>query len=433
MKIIEISIVCIYIGLYVVCIPRILFKRDLVSLKLLLVEIVLQNFVCILAGNFLSGIWIQLIILYKEFVMYGCVLISFVLSRKKKIDKSQAPIFMMILLCIPYLFIGNADMYTRFVCLRQIMTPVILILYGFSLKISKDDLHELLKYVVLLGIVQAGIGLLELLVLGDEFWLDINIAQYMENKGFSRWAFENGLPGNFYSYDLYLIIGRVRRLAGLAADPLLTGHYLAFCVVILLYINVFKTKVGKNFALILITISTILTLSKGALLIMVIAYWYKIYRHKKYIAIVSSVVPVAIIFSIISSNSLSTVSRHINGLFSSLSTGLIGGGLGTSGNYASLYGGQSSSSGESYFGAVIGQMGFIGFGMFIFMMFKLLKKLLDKYQNSIGYSIFAYMIALMVEALTAESAINFVGSGVAFIILGIMLNSYNIKSMMIKR
>ena len=52
----------------------------------------------------------------------------------------------------------------------------------------------------------------------------------------------------------------------------------------------------------------------------------------------------------------------------------------------------------------------------------MIKISLRKYSDTYVYSMVAYIIAVILEATMSESAINFVGSGCAFIILGIYSN-----------
>ena len=71
---------------------------------------------------------------------------------------------------------------------------------------------------------------------------------------------------------------------------------------------------------------------------------------------------------------------------------------------------------------VIGQIGYIGLFVFLYVIYRMIKISLRKYSDTYVYSMVAYIIAVILEAAMSESAINFVGSGCAFIILGIYSN-----------
>ena len=57
------------------------------------------------------------------------------------------------------------------------------------------------------------------------------------------------------------------------------------------------------------------------------------------------------------------------------------------------------------------------------MIYKMCKRIVKKDRNKHKYAIVAYVLAVMVESIVSESAINFVGSGCAFIILGLINNN----------
>ena len=166
-----------------------------------------------------------------------------------------------------------------------------------------------------------------------------------------------------------------------------------------------------------------LTFSKGAILIIAIGYICKLWRKNKIFAIITGGVAFCIIAILIQGEIFFTMSRHIGGLTSSLTSEfIIGKGLGSSGNYANLYGGFSKTSGESYIGAIIGQMGAIGFITFTYAIIRILRRVLQINKSPLTYLIFAYIIAVLFEAFISESAINFVGSGVGFIVFGIIVS-----------
>lgn len=428
MKLFEMAVVSFFFVVYIFYLPRLIIKQDLKSIKLLILEIVLQNIVCVMASDLFGSFITQIIILYKEFVMYGAVITFFVLKKKGKIKRFLLPIIIIIVLCIPYFFIGSATLYTKFICFRQILTPFILILYGSTFRLNKEDINQLLLFIVEVGVFQAVFGLVERFILGDNFWLSMNINKYMEAKGFSAWIFNNGLPGNYYSADLYNYIGMIRRLVGIITDPLLTGHFLAFCVIILLFTDVFNDSIKRIIVLMLCTVCAALTLSKGAMLIIAIGYVFKVWRNNKFLSIILGMIALGIIVFLIHSDVLFTMNRHIGGLTSSLSSEfIIGKGLGSSGNFANLYGGASQTTGESYIGAIIGQMGGIGFITFIYAIINLLKRIMSGNKSSRSYLVFAYIIGVLFEAFFSESAINYVGSGVGLIVFGIIASQINVK------
>lgn len=80
-------ILLVFIASYTFLMPRIILKRDIISLKLITLEIVLQNIMCIFASAFFSNTLSQMILLYKGTVLYGTVLLSFFYNNPIKIKK----------------------------------------------------------------------------------------------------------------------------------------------------------------------------------------------------------------------------------------------------------------------------------------------------------------------------------------------------------
>lgn len=414
-------IIFCFLAVYIAYLPRLIKRHDLKTLKIITLEIVLQNFMCILSSAYLSSKVTQTIILYKELVFYGSVLLYFVCFQYK-VHKPLISVLRMLFLFVPYFFIGNASIYVRLISFRQLMTPFILVLYGSTFSVDNNIIKDYLRFIIKLGVFQAIFGFIEEFILKDHFWQILQIQNYMETKGFAQWTFANGLPGNFYSADFYAYIGRtLRRMVGIVADPLLTAHFLAFCIVILLYYNLYDNKTRKIMIIFLST-AVLFTMSKGAFLIIGIALLYKIWIKNKMYAIMLAIAPTALILYMVQNNSLQTLSAHVGGLTSSLLIqNSLGHGLGTAGNLAQIFGGSSNTSGESYIGALIGQMGFIGFGFFIYSFISIGRYLIIKKKTVYIYAIYAYVIGTLIEALISESAINFVGSGVGFLCLGLLI------------
>lgn len=424
MKNLQLCIVSIWLLICIYYIPYSIIYKNLKSLKFVTVALILQNIMSLFACNSLPGYVTSFIILYKEIILWGTVIWTLII--RQKIRKNNFLVICFVFYLVLSMFRGNVDIYTKFVCFRQLMTPVILILYGRCLNISQDEKVDFLKFIINMGVFQAIFGIVEEFILGDKFWLALNISSLFKAKGFSRWVIA-GMPGNYYSADFYSIIGRsVRRLVGITTDPLLTAHFLAFCIVILLFLDVDK-KNKKIFKIVLLSIATFLTLSKGAILIVAISFLYKVWIKNRKVAIFLIVFAITGLVGIIHSNILRTVSIHLAGLTTAAeSISIIGGGIGTSGNLASL-GGKSTTSGESFFGMILGQLGIIGLLLFIWMIKRMTKLLFAEKNKIYVYAIIAYIIAITIEAIVSESAINFVGSGVAFIALGIFSVRKNVN------
>lgn len=416
-EIFQLIIVVISIPMLLYFVPYSLKYRDLKSLKFLTIVLMMQNILSLFSSNVLSGQLAQLMILYKDIILWGVVILYALSSLKIKI--SIVPLLLFGLYIFTELFQGAVDVYTKLVCFRQLVTPVVLVIYGRALRLNYDEIVDYTIFVVKLGFYQAIFGLIERFILGDEFWLAINISALFENKGFSKWVL-SGLPGNYYSYDFYYSIGdSIKRLVGVTTDPLLTVHYLALCLVILIFSSK-NEYANSNIMYIILLVATILTLSKGGLLIIVVAYIYKASMKNKILAYMCGIIAMSVLFIIIQSDLLRTIAIHILGVTSAfVNVSLFGQGLGTSGNLASL-GAGSLTAGESFWGMILGQIGIVGLILFCFMIYVASKFSLKYNKGNICYATVAYVVAVMIEGILSESAINYVGSGCGFILLGLL-------------
>jgi hypothetical protein len=424
MKILETILLIILIIISIVQLPNIILNRNLSNLKYLTLILVFQNIVCVLANDTFGKTVGQLCIIYKEFILYGSICTYLVITKKVTLNKKYAPFLLELILLFLFFLIGSASIFTRLICLRQIMTPIILVLYGSCIKLNRKELESFIKFIVNIGLFQSIFGLIERFLLGDNFWLILHIEKFMDSKGFGEWTSDIGLPGNYYSFDLYSLVGSsFRRLVGISTDPLLTAHFLSFCVVLLLFNKVYKSKIKQNIILIIMIGTIFFTLSKGGILIIALACLCKIWKHNKVHGIVMVLIMGICLALIISTNFLDTVAIHASGLTTTFSMhSIFGNGLGSWGNYAKLYEG-TGGSGESYMGLIIGQTGLIGFVVFLYAFIRNTKIILKEGKSTLSYAILVYVISVLIEAFLSESAINYIGSGISFIIFGIMMNS----------
>lgn len=418
----EVAVAYIYIFFIILLLPYIITKHNHRSLKIITVITLAQNFICILASNVCGEQTVHCLILYKELVFYGTFFYAIIEKRKLNLKRYFLPLYLFILLMFVYMAVGSTSLYARLICFRQLMTPFILVLYGTTIVTSIKDINKYIKFAMNLGVVIAIFGIFERFILGDSFWIKIDIQNYYDIRGFSTWVLGD-LPGNYYSFDFYTLIGTsIRRLVGFLCDPLLTAHYLAFCFSFLLFIRIYDKKYIQNIVIILFGFTILATLCKGAILIVGILIGAKIYKINRKLGTILVLALFAFAIGIIRHNIFDTVARHVNGLISSLSHKFIlGSGIGNAGNYAKLYGGESATSGESYIGMLIGQMGILAAIIFIYAFYKSGRYILKYNQNNYIYNTVIYIVAVLIEALVSESAISYVGSGVAFIFFGVCI------------
>ncbi|WKB35503.1 hypothetical protein QS257_18595 [Terrilactibacillus sp. S3-3] len=114
-----------------------------------------------------------------------------------------------------------------------------------------------------------------------------------------------------------------------------------------------------------------MTFSKGALIsvaIGILVYLLKKNRFSKLLGVLMSYIVVFLLVIILANyQKFSSLPAHLNGFISNLITVIkspLGLGLGRSGNFASLYNANANaantSAGESFIGAMLGQIGLVG-------------------------------------------------------------------------
>ena len=84
MKILQLLILAVWLIVCIGYLPYCIVKRNYNSLKFLTLAIIMQNMMSLFASNVLPGILSQVIILYKEIILWGAVLYSFICSCKIK-------------------------------------------------------------------------------------------------------------------------------------------------------------------------------------------------------------------------------------------------------------------------------------------------------------------------------------------------------------
>ncbi|MCI1880615.1 MAG: polymerase [Sporolactobacillus sp.] len=404
---------------------------------LLLIMIIFQNFFAIILSGLGKPLYVTLLISLKELYVYGCVFFFCLLKKKNKSKRLNiinwlAFIYLSVI-ALYFIFPNNLPLFVKSISGRQLIMPVILFLFGYFTISSPINL---LASYTRISLVIVAFGFIESWILGDEFWIDLGIKHYMENKGMSLWAYgTQGLPGNFYTFDFVYFTGvALRRMVSFIADPTLLGQFL---VVPLLY-SVFgeiKNHREKIFYAVFLSVGLFMTLSKGAILSVLIGFLFILFlkkdRSSQLFALFLSYIFIFFMLIILSNYQLfSSLPAHFNGFLSNLAvveSYPLGLGLGRSGNFANLYNtGDSSEAGESFIGAMLGQTGIAGTFLFLLLIILVIWSLVKKYtkDNDNNFLIIAgALTGTVLISLISESAISFISSGMIFVLAGVYLSS----------
>jgi len=119
------------------------------------------------------------------------------------------------------------------------------------------------------------VGIMDLIIFEEIFWKEIlDYGAYISGaKGFED-TIVDGLPGNFY-YSPYLL--KIRRMVSTLGDPLAYGY---FCFISFFLVSQSETVKSKKFILLLLSAAIILTLTRAALIAIIIGISIKYFAKK---------------------------------------------------------------------------------------------------------------------------------------------------------
>jgi hypothetical protein len=317
---------------------------------------------------------------------------------------------------------------------RQLLIIPLLTLYGACFT-ERTELRYVWTIMLAMLIAVCLSGYLERFVLFDsqeQFWRAAGIGPYMHMKGFGAWAFGPwGLPGNFYSTDLLSVLGvPVRRMASvLISEPTLLGQLL---VLPFLYSWFARRWIWAAF----FGIAILCAVSKGGLLGCVLGLGCWSYQRRGS-AVKKVLIPVAMaglglgLVVLVRSGMVGSMALHFRGLATNVLSMIqhpLGKGIGGAGNFAVLAaesGGSGNAvqslatSGESYVGTVIGQLGFVGLAAYVGLGWWLWRLRVDP-GKPIEEAVKFGALATLVMGVASESAISYVGSGYIFALVGFL-------------
>ncbi len=384
-----------------------------------------QNFFAILFSPF-NPTLATLVLAGKEMYVLMALLLG-IFFMFVRLTTSFPPPYILVVMATSFylLFVTVLSPHFNLLSLRQLFIIPFFFLYGWVF-LGKTSLEHVRRYLLPLLLVVCLSGYLERFLLYDTsetLWTTLNIRSYLMLKGFESWAYgPGGTPGNFYSYDFLFLIGApVRRMVSLLlAEPTLFGQ--------LLVLPILYSIFTKRYWLLAVTgLALLLSLSKGGTLGVGVGYMLFYLQTKrnildhvilKSLLIAGGLGVAGVIIALGVTGAVNSILIHLQGLVTNvfnLLTHPLGYGVGGSGNFAVLSGtARLEGSGESYLGTVIGQLGFVGLGLYTGLAWSVWRlHLSDAFSQSIKYSILATLIA----GVASESAVSYVGTGYLFALL----------------
>lgn len=418
--------------------------KNYFTLTLFTLIILFQNIVLIISTNFINKSEFTLLLLVKEIYLLSVLFIFPNIYLKgiklKKTDKLAILILGYILL---EFIISPFEIMAKLANARELASVILLYLFGRAINLSTSYIKRYIKFLINIGLFISIVGFVEVTI-GVELWRYMGIEKFMQYKGMG--AFLNGqylLPNNFYTYDLYNIIGRtIRRLVSIIAEPTTTGQVLVLPLVCLIVTSKKEIKF-KYLKIIIMLIAIIMVLGKGAYLILLISLVYyikKYYKNKLFGNIVFlSIILTSLVLVIMSLNEQSSIGMHAKGLINniiSLPQNILGNGIGSTGNFAMIYNTNVAElgAGESFVGVIIGQFGLVGivlYSLFAVFLCKDLEEAINQNKELRKESIVAKgaFIGVVCAMFLSQSAAGFIAISLYMILIGILITNSEKLSM----
>jgi len=234
--------------------------------------------------------------------------------------------------------------------IRQILSPIILLVIFTAFTLSNDQLNRVSR--------QYSYGIISLFIFGllessTNVLVFFDLSEYFRLKGIPVNSF--GFSYMFYEPAL----GYSRRMVSAIFDPISLGHIFATTFAFYYY-NDFLEKKFNRLMIFISLAGVILTMSKGAMLQVYIVLFVFNTRLHISVRFVFILIPLAFIDYFLQ---FKGIQIHLSGIMNAIdSASFFGYGIGSSGNYAKMFGDDlilytKLGISDTYLGALLGQIG----------------------------------------------------------------------------
>lgn len=349
------------------------------------------------------------------------------------------------LILLWFIFVGihalmfGAPWIARVAGARGVLLLPALYLLGYWLSLSWRDISRFFRTLVVIAVCMAAFGYIEAYALPESFWLNIGHEEFYQQK-IGR-PIQNTLYGNMR----YWFNGQpIRRVASITGDPLISSYPMALVIVMTFAYFIYRGRLRLLHPLLLavVGIATLLTLSRGAALTVLLAAGLMLIGRRSSSALTGATTMILlamVIMTVAFGDAILTITTgagHVDQLVDGLRRGIerpLGYGLGTASSLAtgvarsSDVGGIVLGGGDSYMGSLATQMGLPAVVMFYGLMLLMIGELA---QHSVSFAkagrpnawlfgaVAAMLAGLLVTSAVNESGFGFVASGATYILAG---------------
>ena len=406
-----------------------MIKSDYKFLVFFVCFIFIQNLTLIAFADKFTPLTNSLFALSKEAILYLIIVKKVFFSQKKKKYPLLIALLLVFVALLGVSFItSSSSAYAKLLSIRQLLLPFVCFFFGFFSNLDRKEKCKLANLIVALGLIVSIIGLAEILYFKDNMWNTSLIEAYQFNKG-TEFVLYNGVPLNFYTWDFVELFGKVtRRLVSVFADPLITGHFLFLCFVLVEH----SSMKCKNIYRIIFLVSSLLTFSKGVYICFAAYIGFAIIKRSSYktlsrflkgtLIAIALLIPVAwIVLNRVIPNSSTVI--HINGFINGIiKSSVLGQGIGKAGVVLSAKTDTERLTGESFVGVLSSQLGLAGLALYLFFFIFVTMNLLRRYKfkdNRFALSCAVLLTAVFLESFFSESSIGIIATGLYFTFAGL--------------
>ena len=391
-----------------------------------------QNIFLVVFSPSLTSWDTNLIILYKELIVYLSVAIFFFKHQFKYEGKIQKVILFLIALIFLFNLIRpGAPFGLKMVSIRQLLLPYMCIYFGYSIVSSKTKIVKYLRFYIISLCIIGLIGLLMYQFEPYVLWDSLNYPRYFFNKNGAK--YETGYV-NFYSWDFG---PQLKRFVSIIADPIAAAHMIGISLVYL-FIAEKKKQTWKKVLMITCAISCV---SKSLILLFLtigIVVFYVQIKKRIYKIVFFSIafISIFIFFTLatlyvegLESNTAS--GNHLKSvIFAVYNNSLLGDGLGSAGYLAGVMTENSAEmeANESFMAVLITQLGVLGASIFylyfILKIFQMAKLYLQTKSRIVLFGLIL-LTDVILESIVSGSSIAMLGTGLYFILSGLIFSNYS--------
>lgn len=358
-----------------------------------------------------AGVGSQMVFSIKDLPIYGGALIfsRYWLGRRGSVQGAAQVIALTTLFFLNFIIL-NSDYKSPLNNIRQLIGPLALLLIFSSLRLGKESAQDVQRHLVYALLLTFGFGIFEQVV---ELWTRIDLTEFFYMKGIP--VDDAGVSFMFYEP----LLGGRERMTSFFIDPISLGHFFASAALLLIY---GRTR-GSKFELIGLLFSVVglvLTFSKGAMLQLFIG---AIILSPRIPVVVKAVLTILVVVFVVSLPDKDGILIHVEGFLNSIgSMTPFGYGIGSVGNYASMFGANATLFNrllirDTFVGALFGQVGLLGALLWFYVIFSIPISNSSSFRAAIGGV--RILSSILIVSILSENTMNVTSFMIPSVLIGL--------------